>query len=116
MKSDWLTRRAPVLVGALVVWLVFEALQAAMVIALGSGTTPVPVVAIVFALHALVWTFITLGIFGWASFLAPRFPQPVALAGHIVAFVIVAVLDAFVMTPSTTSIRALDRKRPSMNA
>lgn len=96
MKSDWLARRAPVLVGALVVWLIFEALQAAMVIGLGTGTTPVHVVAVVFALHALAWTFITLGIFEWASFLAQRFSRPVALAGHVVAFVIVAALDAFV--------------------
>jgi two-component system LytT family sensor kinase len=96
MKSDWLTRRAPVLVGALVVWLIFEALQAGIVIGLGTGTTPAPVVAAVFALHALAWTIITLGIFEWASLLAPRFSRPVALGGHIVAFVIVAALDAFV--------------------
>ena len=96
MKSDWLIRRAPLLVGALVVWLVFDALQAGMVIGLGTGATPASVVAVVFALHALAWTIITLAVFEWGAFLARRFSRPFAFGAHLVAFLFVAALDALV--------------------
>lgn len=96
MKSLRPNRGLPFLLGALLVWLLFEALQAAVVLGLGSGATPLPKVAAVFALHGIAWTIITLWLLETSSLLTRVRSRAFVVAAHLVFFFVVAAADALV--------------------
>ncbi len=78
---------------ALVIWAVLAAVQTAVSVGLGSGATPWWKIAILNGAHALAWAVITLGVRDLTLTLRSR-PGALKIAGHIVAIIVVSVLDA----------------------
>ncbi len=78
---------------ALVVWTVLAAVQTAVSVGLGSGATPWWKIAILNGTYALAWAIITLGVRDLTLALRNR-PGALKIAGHIVAIIVVSVLDA----------------------
>jgi two-component system sensor histidine kinase AlgZ len=81
---------------ASLVWLFFAMAQALLVIGLGSGARPAWQIAVVFAIHAAVWTSLSLVIREWSRRLSATRTRMAWLAGHIVALLAASVVDAFV--------------------
>ena len=96
MLSSRIAQSASTVATASVVWIFFATAQALLVIGFGTGTRPWWVIATVFAIHAALWTGLSLLIRSWGRSLSSTQSRIVRIPGHIVALFAASVLDAFV--------------------
>ena len=80
--------------------MVFGLIQAGIVIGMDKGNIDEPMTILLQALHALAWTMITLAARQWTSFLSER-PRMIVIAGHLLAILLAAAVDAMVRRGAT---------------
>ncbi len=93
MKLTAAPRTARFFTAALVVWITLAAVQTAITVGLGNGSTPWWKIAIINGAHAFAWALITVGVRDLTRLLRSQ-PAVAKLAGHVVAIIVIAVLDA----------------------
>jgi two-component system LytT family sensor kinase len=95
VQTSRIAQTASTVATASVVWIFFATAQALLVIGFGTGTRPWWLIAVVFAIHAALWTGLSLLIRSWGRSLSAT-PRIVRVAGHVIAILAASVLDALV--------------------